>query len=95
MSAGEPVKVAIIENAVEAGLVEAVLSERAIPHIIRSYRDSAYDGIYQLQQGWGAIYAPADYKAQILEILSDIRAGVSFEKEFSDTDFSGNLEGED
>jgi len=70
---GETVKVATIENEIEAGLLGSVLVERSIPHTLRSYRDSAYDGIYQVQKGWGAVYAPADYKEQILEILADIR----------------------
>jgi hypothetical protein len=70
---GDTVKVAVIENEIEAGLLGSVLVERSIPHTLRSYRDSAYDGIYQVQKGWGAVYAPADFKAEILEILADIR----------------------
>lgn len=73
--AGETVKVAVIENEIEAGLLGSVLAERSIPHTLRSYRDSAYDGLYQVQKGWGAVYAPAGFKAEILEILADIRRG--------------------
>ena len=73
----ETVKVAVIENEIEAGLLGSVLVERSIPHTLRSYRDSAYDGIYQVQKGWGAVYSPADYKDEILEILADIRRAPS------------------
>ena len=41
----------ILNNEVEARLLESVLTEKGIPHLIRSYKDLAYDGIYQFQQG--------------------------------------------
>lgn len=66
-------KAAVLDNDVEAGLLEAVLAEQGIPHIIRSYYDAAYDGVFQLQKGWGCVQAPKMYKADIIEILSDLR----------------------
>lgn len=82
--ASDTVKIAAIENAVEAGLVSAVLTERTIPHTIRSYHDSAYDGIFQLQRGWGAIYAPTRYRDEVLEILADIRSEALSETQYDD-----------
>ncbi len=69
------VKTAIIENGIEAQLVESVLTQRHIPHRIRSYYDTAYDGLFQLQKGWGAIYAEPQYEEEIHEILKSIRKG--------------------
>jgi hypothetical protein len=73
--ANETVKVAVVENEVEAQLLDSILAERSIPHALRSYRDSAFDGIYQFQKGWGVVYAPLEFKAEVLEIISDIRSG--------------------
>lgn len=73
--AGGIVKISVVENEVEAELLDSILAERSIAHVLRSYRDSAYDGIYQLQRGWGAVYAPSEFEAEILEIISDIRSG--------------------
>lgn len=67
------VKVAVIENDIEAGLVESILRERGIPHLLRSYRDTAYDGLFQTQKGWGDICAPRAHAEEIQEILSDLR----------------------
>jgi hypothetical protein len=67
-------KVDILENEIEAQLLDSILNERGIPHHIRSYHDTAYDGIYQAQKGWGQISAPASCSEEIEEILSDIRA---------------------
>lgn len=67
------VKIADIENLIEAQVLESVLNEREIPHRIRSFHDTAYDGLFQFQKGWGEVYAPADWKDEILDILSSSR----------------------
>ncbi|PKM41932.1 MAG: hypothetical protein CVV03_11110 [Firmicutes bacterium HGW-Firmicutes-8] len=66
-------KIAVLENEVEASFLETILMEREIPFNIRSYHDSAYDGLFQLVKGWGAVYAPVDFKDEILEILNELR----------------------
>jgi len=68
------VDVTILENIVEAQLLESILAADNIPHRIRSYHDTAYDGLFQFQMGWGQISAPLIYKQKILEILKEIRA---------------------
>lgn len=67
------VRVATLENEIEAKLLESVLNERGIPHFIGSYHDAAYDGIFQFQMGWGFIDAPISYKDEILEIIEELR----------------------
>ena len=67
-------RIAALENQVEAGLLESILKEREIPVSIRCYHDMAYDGLFQLQQGWGAVYAPIEYKDEIMEILHELRS---------------------
>jgi len=66
-------KIAIIENEIEAGLLDSILNERGIPHAMKSYYDTAYDGIFQTQKGWGHVVAPLAYRDEILKIISDIR----------------------
>lgn len=66
-------KVTTLENEIEARLLDSVLNERNIPHLIISYYDTAYNGLYQTQKGWGYISAPAAYLEEIQEILSLLR----------------------
>ena len=66
-------KIAVLEDEFEAGLLEAILSEREIPHRMRSYYDTALDGLFQTQKGWGYVAAPEQYKAEVKEILADLR----------------------
>jgi hypothetical protein len=68
------VKVMVLDSAVESQLVMSILDEQHIPYRFRSFHDTAYDGIFQVQKGWGEISAPASRKGQILEIVEDIRS---------------------
>lgn len=70
----EFVNIAILDNIIEAQLVDSILNEHDIPHRIRSFHDTAYDGLFQFQMGWGSLWAPVSYKTEILEILHDIRS---------------------
>jgi hypothetical protein len=61
-----------IENEIEARILQKLLDERRIPYILKSYYDSALDGLYQTQKGWGHIEAPAKYEEEIVSIYNDI-----------------------
>ena len=66
------IQIAVLENAIEAQLLSSVLNQYEIPHRLRSYHDTAYDGLFQLQKGWGLIYGPSDAGQQILEALAEL-----------------------
>jgi hypothetical protein len=65
-------RVVVLENAIQAQLLDSILTERNIPHVMVSYRDSAYDGIYQLRKGWGHVESPEGYRKEILAIHEDL-----------------------
>lgn len=73
----EYTRIAVLENEIEASLLESVLIERGIPHLMRSYHDTAYDGLFQTQKGWGIVSAPDSCHEEISEILADLRKGAS------------------
>jgi hypothetical protein len=66
-------KIEILENDDEARLLGSILDEWGIPHIIRSYHDTAFNGLYQTQKGWGYISAPVEFKEEVKKILKDLR----------------------
>ncbi len=70
----EYVKVAVLQNEIEARLLDSILQERQIPHVLQSYHDVAYDGLFQFQQGWGCVYAPCSFEQEIREIITDLLA---------------------
>ena len=67
------IKASMLDNEDEGRLIDSILTERGIPHQMRSYHDTAFDGLYQTQKGWGYVSAPASYKEEIIEIISDLR----------------------
>lgn len=66
-------KIAVLDSEVQAELVDAVLTDRDIPHIMQTYHESAFDGIFQAQKGWGVILAPPGFRDEILAALEDIK----------------------
>ena len=72
------VKIAVLENAIEAQLIGSILDQREIPHRLRSYYDTAYDGLFQMQKGWGKLYASQSHKLEILQVIEDVRSNHFF-----------------
>ncbi len=66
------VRILILDNEIEAKLLSEILTEKSIPHLIRSYHDSVYDGLWQIQSGWGHIEAPREFKEEILKIYEEM-----------------------
>ena len=66
------VKILVFQNEFEAKLLSEILTEKKIPHIIRSYHDSAYDGLWQVQSSWGHIEAPGEFGEEIIKIYNDM-----------------------
>ncbi len=62
-------KIITLENEMEAYRIKDILDSEEIPHIIRSYHDAAYDGLFQGQYGWGALEADDKYEERILELI--------------------------
>ena len=68
------IKIVILENGIEAQLISSILDQRDIPYQIRSYHDTAYDGLFQFQKGWGKLLAPQAHREEILAVVEDIRS---------------------
>jgi hypothetical protein len=71
----------IIRDFIEASLVDAILKEDGIPHYIKSYHDRAYAGIFQAQNGWGCVVAPAEFANGIRALLAVLRSGEAPDEE--------------
>lgn len=72
----EFVNIATVRDELQARLVAAVLEEREIPHLLRSYRDLAFNGVFQGPSIWGRIEAPASRREEILTIIADLDEAV-------------------
>jgi hypothetical protein len=65
-------KILDLNNEFEAGIMEEVLNDKKIPFGIVPSGDSALGGIWELENGWGYIEAPLEYKEQIILLYKEI-----------------------
>jgi hypothetical protein len=66
------VKILVLYNEIEARLLSGLLTERNIFHILKSYHDTAYDGLWQSLAGWGQLDAMEKDREEILQIYHDV-----------------------
>jgi hypothetical protein len=63
------VKILEFRNEFEAARLSEILTEKNVPHLVRTYHDSAYDGLWQTQSNWGHIEAPEEFGDEIKQIF--------------------------
>jgi hypothetical protein len=69
-------KITVAENKFEADLIAQTLQQEDIPCMIRSYHDTAYDGIFIPQKGWAAVMVPEEEEEKASEIIAELRKGL-------------------
>jgi hypothetical protein len=76
------VKAGIVDNRFEGDRVSQVLNEAEIPFLIKSFLDTAYDGLYVPQKGWGAVMVPEEFEDEAQGVISEVKK--SFKEEGED-----------
>lgn len=66
------VKILEFKSEVEARLLSGLLEQRGIPHMLRSYHDSAYNGMWQTQTCWGFLDADEENREEIIKIFNEM-----------------------
>ena len=67
------VNAGVIESRFEGDRVSQALKETGIPYMIKSFLDTAYDGLYLPQNGWGRLMVPEEFCDQAERIVSEVR----------------------
>lgn len=80
----EFIRIAILDNEFEAQILEYLLNENEIPHLIKSYHDSAYNGLFQFTMGWGHLEAFSKHKDKIMLLLEQLRQSINISENDSD-----------
>ena len=68
------VRIAVLDSLCQAQMLESVLKDQGIPHVIRSYHDLALDGLFQGMKGWGQVEAAEEYRETIVTAIEDLKA---------------------
>ena len=68
-------RVCILESRFEADLMRNALDKEGITFVIKEFGDTAYNGLYIPQRGWGAILVSDAQVLRAKEIIADIKEG--------------------
>ena len=67
------------DNEAEANVIKSILEDHGISVEIRSFHDTAYDGLFQSQYGWGVIRVSETDFPEAQKIIEEWR-GAHFEE---------------
>jgi hypothetical protein len=59
------------DNEAEANAIKMILEENNIDAKVTSFHDTAYDGLYQSQYGWGVIKVSEENFSKAQEIITE------------------------
>jgi hypothetical protein len=68
------VRVHTLENRFEADLLMEALRQEHIPVLLRRFEETAYDGLFVTQMGWGALLVPGDFVDLAQRVIDEILA---------------------
>ena len=75
-------KVGTVENRFEGDRISQTLEKAGIRFLIKSFLDTAYDGLYILQKGWGVVMVSEKNKEEAERLIFEIKK--TFAKEEDD-----------
>ena len=73
------------ENEAEANVIKSVLAEHGIYAEIKSFHDTAYDGLFQSQYGWGLILVSEGDLPEAQRIIEEWRSAAPEELPWKNT----------
>lgn len=74
---GNFVKIFVVENKFEADLLSQALQREGVPVMVRTFSDTAYDGLYIPQKGWAAIMVPEEFRVLGERVVNDFKEAFS------------------
>jgi hypothetical protein len=76
------VKAGTVENRFEGDRISQALREAGIPFLIKSFLDTAYDGLYIPQKGWGVVMVSEKNRVEAERLIGEVKK--TFVKEEED-----------
>lgn len=71
------VRIHTVENRFEADLLVQALRQDSIPVLLRRFEETAYDGLFVTQMGWGALMVPGDYEEKAARVVSRVLESIN------------------
>ena len=65
-------KLITLDNQFQADLLTDALGKAAIPFLVREYKDTAYNGLFVTQKGWGTVMVDEARFGEAEEMVRDL-----------------------
>jgi len=65
-------KLITLDNRFQADLLTDALDKEGIPFLLREYKDTAYDGLFIGQKGWGTVMVDEGHLEAARNIVDDL-----------------------
>jgi hypothetical protein len=70
------IKLITLDNQFQADLLTDALGKSEIPFLVREYKDTAYDGLFAVQKGWGTVMVDQSRLEEAEIIVKDLFDGL-------------------
>ncbi|MDY6851323.1 MAG: hypothetical protein SV487_04505 [Thermodesulfobacteriota bacterium] len=70
------IRLTTLENRFEADLITEALTAEGIDFILRTYQDTAYDGLFVTQKGYGTLSVNEEDETMAMDLVRGIRASI-------------------
>jgi len=67
------VKAGVVENRFEGDRVSQALQEAEIPFMMKTFHDTAYDGLYIPQKGWAVVMVPEGLREKAEKVVLEVK----------------------
>jgi hypothetical protein len=65
-------KIIDLNSEIDAEILSEILNDKKIPFGIVSSGDSAIGGIWEMENGWGYVEAPPQYRDEIMSVYQEM-----------------------
>jgi deoxyribose-phosphate aldolase len=80
-----------MEDRFQADLWTHALEEQGVPHLLRTFEDTAYDGLFISQKGYGRLFVEEDWLSRAQEIDAEL-AGKVLAEDLGLTELAAHLD---
>lgn len=70
------IRLTTLENQFETDLITHALDEEGIEYVVKTFHDTAYDGIYETVKGFAMLLVEESAEDRAREIVDELRASV-------------------
>ena len=78
------IRLVTLENRFEADLITSALTDEGIPHVVKPFHDTAYDGLFETTKGFGLLLVEEVDRERAQAVVDDVRSSVGGEYELSE-----------